>query len=95
MVRILEASSLSLKHQGSPIRMDQLAAMRHELTNGKTNGFAIARSIANGISKAARISKANGLTKAPRISKLNGAPKNGANGRNGNGHIKTSPLPNL
>jgi hypothetical protein len=88
-----------LKHHGSAIRMDQLAAMRHELTNGKAhaNGFAIARSIANGISKAARIPKANGLAKTPRISKLNGAPKNGANGRNGNGHIKTPypPLSNL
>ena len=99
MVRILEASSLSLKHQGSPIRMDQLNAMRHELANGKSNanGLAIAHSISRGISKAARIPKTNGLARTPRIPKINGGPKNGANGRNGNGHLKTSyrPLPTL
>jgi predicted dehydrogenase len=86
MVKILEASSLSLKQQGSAIRLDQLAALRHELANGqpKTNGFAIARSINNGISKATRIPKANGISKGPRIPKINGAAKtNGLNGRNG------------
>jgi predicted dehydrogenase len=86
-VRILEASSLSLKRNGSAIQLDQMDGLRHELRNGshKTNGLAIARSIANGISKAARIPKADGL-KAPRIAKINGAAKNGTNGRNGNGH---------
>jgi hypothetical protein len=100
MVRILEASSLSLKHQGSPVRLDQMDALRHEL-NGKANGFAIARSIENGISKAARVPKANGIPKAPRISKMNGASKthgrNGHNGHNGNGYSKNPyrSLPNL
>ena len=104
MVRILEASSLSLKHQGSPIRLDQLETLRHELKNGhqKASGLAIARSIANGLSKATRIPKTNGL-KAPRIPKINGngAHKNGANGRNGhgngNGHLRSSyrPLSNM
>jgi predicted dehydrogenase len=103
MVRILEASSLSLKYHGSAIRMDQLEGMRHELKNGnhKANSLAIARSISNGISKAARIPKANGL-KAPRIPKINGAPKNGTNGHgrngngNGNGYAKPfRSLPNL
>lgn len=98
-VRILEASSLSLKHNGSAIQLDQVDALRHELRNGhhKANGLAIARSIANGISKAARIPKANGI-KAPRIPKMNGATKNGANGRNGNGHNGNGharSLPNL
>ena len=101
-VRILEASSLSLKYSGSAIRMDQLEGLRHELKNGnhKANGLAIARSIANGISKAARVPKANGL-KLPRMPKMNGASKNGANGHgrngNGNGYAKspTRSLPNL
>jgi predicted dehydrogenase len=100
MVRILEASSLSLKHNGTAVRLDQVDALRHELANGehKSNGVAIARSIANGISKAARIPKSNGIPKGPRIPKINGAAKaNGANGRNGNGYAKNSyrPLPNL
>jgi predicted dehydrogenase len=102
-VRILEASSLSLKHQGSAVRLDQLDAMRHELKNGasKANGYAIARSITNGITKAARLPKANGITKSPRIPKLNGAAKtngrNGHNGHNGNGLSKNpyGNLPNL
>jgi hypothetical protein len=100
MVRILEASSLSLKHNGSAVRLDQLETLRHELRNGKTNGLAIARSIENGISKAARVSKTNGI-KAPRIPKINGAAKNGTNGhgRNGNGNGYAKPgarsLPNL
>jgi len=85
-VRILEASSLSLKYNGSAVRLDQVDALRHELKNGhKANGVAIARSIENGISKAARAPKSNVL-KLPRIPKVNG--KNGANGhgRNGNGN---------
>jgi hypothetical protein len=57
--------------------MDQLDALRHELTNGhhKANGFAIARSINNGLSKAARIPKANAIAKTPRLPKINGAAK--------------------
>jgi len=93
-VRILEASSLSLKYSGSAIRMDQLETLRHELKNGnhQANGLAIARSIANGISKATRVTKANGL-KLPRIAKINGASKNGTNGhgRNGNGNGYAKP----
>ena len=88
-VRILEASSISLKRQGSPVRLDQVDELRHELTNGahQANGLAIARSIENGISKAARIPKTNGEAKAPRIAKMNGAAKtNGRNGHNGNGN---------
>jgi predicted dehydrogenase len=85
-VRILEASSLSLKQNGSAVRLDQVEAMRHQLANGHANGYAIARSIKNGISKATRIPKANGL-KTPRIPKMNGAPKTNGNGNgNGNGH---------
>jgi len=100
MVRILEASSLSLKHQGSAVRLDQVDALRHELTNGEhqANGFAIARSITNGISKAARIPKTNGISKAPRLPKMNGASKtNGRNGHNGDGFPKNPyrSLPNL
>jgi len=98
MVKILEASSLSLKHNGTAVRLDQVEALRHELTNGepKSNGLAIARSIANGISKAARIPKTNGIAKGPRLPKINGKA-NGANGRNGNGYPKNPyrPLPNL
>jgi hypothetical protein len=92
MVRVLEASSLSLKHNGSAVRLDQLEALRHELKNGhKPNGLAIARSIANGISKAARVSKTNGL-KASRIPKINGASKNGTNGHGSNGNGFAKPL---
>jgi hypothetical protein len=95
-VRILEASSLSLKYNGSAVSMDQLDALRHELKHGhKTNGVAIARSIANGISKAARAPKSNVL-KLPRMAKVNG--KSGTNGHgrngNGNGYAKT-PISNL
>jgi hypothetical protein len=86
MVKILEASSLSLKQHGSAIRMDQLDSLRHELTNGhqKANGFAIARSINNSISKASRLPKTNGIAKASRLPKINGATKtNGVGGRAG------------
>jgi predicted dehydrogenase len=83
MVRILEASSISLQQHGSAVRMDQVDALRHELNNGhKANGFAIARSLNNGISKAARLGKANGISKGPRIPKINGGSKtNGLGGR--------------
>ncbi len=86
MVKILEASSLSLKQHGSAIRLDQLDSLRHELHKGqhKTNGMAIARSINNGISKAARMAKANnGAPKAARLPKLNGGAKTNGNGRAG------------
>jgi len=89
MVKILEASSLSLKQHGSAIRLDQIDGLRHELHNGqhKTNGLTIARSINNGISKATRIAKANGngngVPKATRLPKLNGAAKTNGNGRSG------------
>lgn len=86
MVKILEASSLSLKHHGSAIRMDHLQALRHELVNGrkKPNGVAIARSINNGIVRATRPGRTNGISKAPRVPKMNGTAKaNGANGRAG------------
>ncbi|HXT10434.1 MAG TPA: Gfo/Idh/MocA family oxidoreductase [Candidatus Angelobacter sp.] len=89
MVRILEASSISLKHHGSAVRMEDLDGLRHELhTNGhKANGVAIARSIANGISKVRRVAKTNGIARAPRVPKINGAAKGyAANGRNGNGN---------
>jgi predicted dehydrogenase len=101
-VRILEASSLSLKYNGSAVRLDQLETLRHELKNGhKANGVAIARSIENGISKAARAPKSNVL-KLPRIAKVkNGTNGHGRNGNgngngdgNGNGYAKP-PLTNL
>jgi hypothetical protein len=77
---------MSLKQQGSAVRLDQVEALRHQMANGhQTNGFAIARSINNGISKATRIPKANGMAKVPRIPKINGAAKTNGNG-NGNGN---------
>jgi predicted dehydrogenase len=87
-VKILEASSLSLKQSGSAVRLDQVEALRNQSAN-KANGFAIARSINNGISKATRIPKSNGISKTPRIPKLNGAAKTNGNGNghgNGNGN---------
>ncbi len=98
-VRILEASSLSLKYNGSAVRLDQLDTLRHELKNGahKANGVAIARSIENGISKAARAPKSNVL-KLPRIPKVkngtNGHGRNGNGNGNGNGYVKP-PFSNL
>ncbi|HWD92923.1 MAG TPA: Gfo/Idh/MocA family oxidoreductase [Verrucomicrobiae bacterium] len=85
-VKILEASSLSLKQSGSAVRLDQVEALRNQSAN-KANGLAIARSINNGISKATRIPKSNGISKTPRIPKLNGAAKTNGNGHgNGNGN---------
>lgn len=85
MVKILEASSLSLKQNGSAIRLDQLDTLRHELNGQKTNGVAVARSINNGIAKgmtkATRLTKASAIAKAPRIAKI--AKANGVNGRAG------------
>jgi predicted dehydrogenase len=77
MVKILEASSLSLQQHGSAVRLDQMEMLRQQLPNGehKTNGLAIAHSLANGISKAARASKSSGIMKVPRIPKMNGASK--------------------
>jgi predicted dehydrogenase len=99
MVRILEASSLSLKQNGSAVRLDRLETVRNGLNHGNQaqNGFPIAQSITTAISKAARISKANGIVKGPQISKMNGIPKNGDNGRSSKNSIKTRyrPVQNL
>jgi len=93
MVRILEASSLSLKQQGGAVRLDQLAALRQELADGhqKTSGFASVRGIANVVSRAASVTKNNGLTKAPRIPRINGGLKN--SNRKANGYSKNSLRP--
>jgi predicted dehydrogenase len=99
MVRILEASSLSLKQKGSAVRLDQLETLRHVLNgdNDTQNGIAIARSITKVISKVSRISKANGVAKVPRISKMSGMPKNGGSRRSSNNQIKNGyrPVPSL
>jgi predicted dehydrogenase len=90
-VKILEASSLSLKQHGSAVRLDQVERVRHQLANGhRPDGVAIARSLNNGISKATRIPK------APRIPKLNGAAKTNGNGnglRSGDSKTSYRPLP--
>jgi predicted dehydrogenase len=90
MVRILEASSLSLKQHGSAVRLDQVASLRNQMAdrNQKTNALATARSIATVISRAARVSKANFLTKSAKIPKINGGTR--ASGRKANEYPKTS-----
>jgi predicted dehydrogenase len=88
MVRILEASSLSLKQHGSAIRLDQSTGLQQGLPNGEhpANGVATARRIANVLTKATRAPKTNGVAKATRLPKVNGV-----NGRNGNGNHRTVP----
>jgi predicted dehydrogenase len=84
MVKILEASSLSLKQHGSAIRLDHGQVAGTALNSTKSHGMAIARSIENGLSKVAPIAKASSV-RVPRVPKINGASK--ANGIRRNGDL--------
>jgi predicted dehydrogenase len=90
MVKILEASSLSLQRHGSAIPLNQLDSLRSAAgENHKANERAIARTLENGINKAARDVKAVRVAKAPRMPGVNGAPKANAVRRNGGGYSKS------